>query len=530
MPVLNRSSYKSLTTRMTNNPAIVRSLLVYIICLPLAILLGFLVSDPLDKHNIMMFGVGALLLLLPLLLRWYHAWLIAIWNMTVTFIYMPGLLPGWMPMACIAFMIAMGHYILNRERKFLPSQSVSLSLVFLALVVLVTAKMRGGLGFNAFGDDSVGGKRYLFIWVAVLGYFALISQPIPPRKRKLYTTLFLLGSLTAALNNLSTMIGPLGNILFIFFPGISTTVSGPMAEENLERFGGIAASCVAVVLALLARYGLEGVLDLRKFWRPILFFSALTICAFGGFRSTVVMMGIILVLVFYFEGLLRSRFMPVAVIGVIALASVIICFSDQLPLPVQRCLAIFPVKISPVARMSAEASSDWRIEMWKSLLPEIPRYLFLGKGLTFEANDMAMYFALGNEQVGGQVGGGMNLAGDYHNGPLSVIIPFGIWGALGFLWFLVASIRVLWKNYKYGESDLHRINTLLMCYFWTKTIMFLFIFGGFYGELVVFAGIVGLSISLNSGVAAKSVPVPERSEVVFNRFRRLPMGRPVAST
>jgi hypothetical protein len=515
---------------MTNNPAIVRSLLVYIICLPLAILLGFLVSDPLDKHNVVMFGVGTLLLLLPLLLRWYHAWLIAIWNMTVTFIYMPGLLPGWMPMACLAFVIALGHFILNRERKFLPSQSVTLSLVFLALVILVTAKMRGGLGFSALGDESVGGKRYLFLWIAVLGYFALISQPIPAQKRRLYTALFLLSAATSVLNVLSAMGGPLGSILFIFFPGTSSTDVIPFAQENMERFGGIATGCVAVVIALIALYGIEGVLNFRKIWRPILFFSALVMTAFGGYRGVVVIVGLTLVLVFCFEGLLRSRLMPLVVIGVVVIASLIICFSDQFPLPVQRCLAILPVKISPVARLSAEASSIWRIEMWKSLVPEIPRYLFLGKGLTFEANDMAMYFALGNDQVGGQAGGGANLASDYHNGPLSVIIPFGIWGALGFLWFLVASIRVLWKNYKYGEADVHKINTLLICYFIAKTIMFMFVFGGFYSDLVTFAGIVGFSLSLNGGVAAKSVPVPERSEVVFNRFRRLPMARPVAST
>src|SRR5690348_3322822 len=153
---------------MTNNPAIVRSLLVYIICLPLAMMLGFLLSDPLDAHNVKWFAIGAFLLLLPLLLRWYHAWMIAIWNMTVTCIYFPGMLPGWMPMACIAFVIAIGHYVMNRERKFLPSHSVSWSLFFLSLVVLVTAKMRGGLGFNSLGDESIGGKRYLFIWVAVL--------------------------------------------------------------------------------------------------------------------------------------------------------------------------------------------------------------------------------------------------------------------------------------------------------------------------------------------------------------------------
>lgn len=516
---------------MTNNPAIVRSLLVYAICLPVAIFLGFLLSDPLDKHNAIMFAGGVGLLMLPLLLRWYHAWLIAIWNTTITFIYMPGLLPGWVPMACIGFMVAVGHYVMNRDRKFLDSQSVGLSLIFLALVALFTAKLRGGLGFNALGDEAIGGKRYLFIWVAVIGFFALISQPIPPHKRQLYTTIFLIGSLTAALNNLSTMIGPLGNVLFVFFPGGSSDSIQPFAQENLERFGGLAGSCTALLFALVARYGIAGVLDIRRIWRPIVFFTALLVTPFGGFRSTIILVGMILVLVFYFEGLLRSRLMPIALFGLIIVSGCIICFSDQLPLPVQRCLAFLPVKISPVARMNAEASSEWRVDMWKSLLPQIPHYLFLGKGLTFDANEMAMYYTLGNDQVGGEAGGGMNLASDYHNGPLSVIIPFGIWGAIGFLWFVWASIRVLWKNYKYGEDDLRKINTFLLCYFVAKTIMFLFVVGGFYGELFAFAGIIGLSISLNRGVAAKSVEVPERSpSVPFNRFRRLPVGKPMPIT
>jgi hypothetical protein len=251
--------------------------------------------------------------------------------------------------------------------------------------------------------------------------------------------------------------------------------------------------------------------------------------AFGGFRGVIIMAGMTLVLIFYFEGLFRSRLMPVAVLGLIVTAGLAISFSEHLPLPVQRGLSFLPVKINPVARMSAEASWDWRVEMWKSLVPEIPRYFFLGKGLTFDANDLAMYGTLGEQQAGGQAGGSLALASDYHNGPLSLIIPFGIWGVIGFLWFLIASLRVLWANYKYGDHELRKINTYLMCYFIAKTIMFLFLFGGFYGDLMVFAGIMGMSLSLNSGVA-KPAPAAERPHVVFNRFRPLPGGRPVAST
>ena len=517
---------------MINNPTAIRSLIVYAIVLPLAIILGFLLTDPLDKTTDITLVVVAFLLVLPLFLRWYHSWLIVVWNMGVTFIFMPGLLPAWMPVACIGFAVAIGHYILNRERHFLSAPSVSISLICLGVVVVVTAKMRGGLGFNALGDEAIGGKRYLSIWVAIIGYFVLISQPIAPAKRKLYTTLFLIGGWTAAVAEVGSHLGPLANVLNIFFPGtVAAANVAPMApiyQDNLEQFGGVATAATALIFTLAARYGIEGILDLKKTWRSILFFAAIVVSAFGGFRGIIVLIGLTLIVVFYFEGLLRSRLMPIAVLGAVFMAGIVICFSDHFPLPVQRCLAIFPVKISNVARISAESSSNWRLEMWQALLPQIPHYLFLGKGLTFDANDLAMYMNLGNQQAMGEVGGGLALASDYHNGPLSLIIPFGIWGVIAFLWFLVASVKVLWANYKYGDPELHKTNTFLLSYFIAKMIFFIFIFGGFYGDLAFFAGMVGFAISLNGGVA-KPVPVMERPQVVFNRFRPLPAGEPAAT-
>jgi len=513
---------------MITNTALVRSMVVYAICLPLALILGYLIANPLDRTTDITLLIVMFLLLLPLLLRWYHAWLITIWNMSITFLYLPGLLPGWMPMACLGFAVAVGHYILNRERKFLVAPSVTWSLVFLGLVVAITAKFRGGLGFNALGNDAVGGKRYLWIWVAIVGYFALISQRIPPNKRMFYTALFLLGAATQAISFFSGYLGPVVYVLNIFFPGGNSAAQmqgAPMALENIERFGGLAASCVAVGYALVARYGLEGALDFRRTWRPLLFLGVLTASLFGGYRSLVILVGLTLVLVFCFEGLLRTRLMPVAVLGLILAGGLAVTFSDRLPLPVQRCLAVLPLKLDPEARMSAEASSDWRIEIWKSLLPQIPQYLFLGKGLTFDANDMAMYTALGNNQVGGDVGGQLALAGDYHNGPLSVIIPFGIWGCIAFLWFLAASIQVLWANYKYGDPELKKANTFLLSYFIAKTIVFLFIFGGFSNELAAFVGLIGFSISLNNGVAKRVIAVHPQPAPV--RFRPPLLARPV---
>jgi hypothetical protein len=364
--------------------------------------------------------------------------------------------------------------------------------------------------------------------LAIIGYFALISQPVPPQKRRLYTTLFLIGSATAAIGFFSTYLGPVAYVLNIFFPGGSGAdqmQSAPMAVANIERFAGPAVACVAVGYALVAHYGIERLLDIRRIWRPLLFCAVFIASFFGGFRSLMLTVGLTLVLVFYFEGLLRSRLMPIAALGLILAGGLAVTFSDRLPLPVQRCLAVLPVKIDPEARMSAEASSDWRIEIWKSLLPQIPQYLFLGKGLTFDANDMALYMTLGNDQVGGEVGGQAALAGDYHNGPLSLIIPFGIWGCIAFLWFLGASIRVLWANYKYGDPGTKKTNTFLLSFFLAKTIIFFFIFGGFSNELAAFVGLVGFSISLNNGVAQRVPAV--RPQPVPVRFRPPLVARPV---
>jgi hypothetical protein len=230
-------------------------------------------------------------------------------------------------------------------------------------------------------------------------------------------------------------------------------------------------------------------------------------------------------LLFCFEGLLRSRLMPVMVLGLVLIGGLSVTFSDRLPLPVQRCLAIFPLKLDPVARLSAEGSSEWRLEIWRFLLPQIPQYLFLGKGLTFDANDMAMNMTIAN-QVDSDPGGQANLAGDYHSGPLSVIITFGIWGCIAFLWFLVASIQVLWANYKYGEPEIKKLNSFLIAYFIAKTALFLFIFGGFHSDFVGFVGVIGLSISLNGGVAKPVPAVVANPRPAFNRLRQPLLERP----
>jgi hypothetical protein len=105
---------------------------------------------------------------------------------------------------------------------------------------------------------------------------------------------------------------------------------------------------------------------------------------------------------------------------------------------------------------------------------------------------------------------GALIAGDYHHGLLTILMPFGIWGMIGFIWFCWASLRVLRRNYRYGEAQLKLVNTFLLSLFVARLIFYVFFYGQFEQDFPMFVGIVAAGISLNGGVrTVKSIEEAE---------------------
>ena len=107
---------------------------------------------------------------------------------------------------------------------------------------------------------------------------------------------------------------------------------------------------------------------------------------------------------------------------------------------------------------------------------------------------------------------GAMAAGDYHSGPLSLIIPFGIWGVVGFAWFMGAALRYLYRQYRFGHPDLQKINTFLLAYFIARLVFYIFVFGGFFSDLFLFTGLIALSVSLNGDTLPEPAEVPVEAE------------------
>ena len=506
---------------MNNASSLIRTLLIYSICLPLAVFVGYTVTDPLNKSTFIVLGLVLCFLASPLLLRWHRLLLFAAWNFTAVLFFLPGTPDLWMAFVWLSLLISVLHYILNPRVKFLSVPSVTRPLVFLAVVVAATAKLNGGIGLGALGSEMEGGKKYIYILCAIAGYFAIISQRIPPRRAGLYVALFFLGLVSMAIGELAPIIPSGIYFIFLLFPvsgyGFQTIVSPGHAA--IARLGGLSVASSGIFFAMLARYGIRDLLNSRHFFRLSLFVVCAAIGLFGGFRSILVEFMIVFAVLFYLEGLMRTRLLPVLLLAIVLSGTLLVAFANKLPLNVQRTLSVLPIDVDPVAKADAQTSTEWRLNMWRDVLPTVPKYLLIGKGYGVTVAEMRILTVARPGEMEKTSAEGSATAGDFHNGPLSLLIPFGIWGAIGFLWFIAAGWRVLHRNYQFGHPAFRRLNRFLFAFFIMKTIFFFLVFGSLYSDLAFFTGLVGLSVSINGGVAQPFLVPRPRAILPPLRFR-----------
>ena len=482
----------------------------------MALVLGYLLATSgagsyFDMSSWAPIGMVLAFICLPLMLKWHHPILFLVWNMSAVVFFLPGSPPLWFVMTAVSLILSVSQRALDREMRFIQARSIAWPLVFLGAVVFITGYFTGGFGSRVFGSGQFGGKRYWFIFGSIAAFFAIVARPIPREKASLYVGLFFLGGLVDLMSVIIPVLPRELYWLALIFP-VSINDLGSLAfqarlQEGIPRFHGLTAACSGLFFYMMARYGIRNMLSGANLWRFAALTVVLVLSLFGGFRSSLILFGATFLFVFCFEGLWRTGyagiFLAVLVLGMAALVPL----ANKLPLPIQRSLTILPLNLSPLARYEAEGSSQWRLDIWAALLPEVPKYLLVPKGLGIDGRELELTSDLVSRGLARSQDAVM-LSGDYHNGPLSIVIPFGVWGCIGFIWFIAACTRALWLNHRYGPESLRNVNTFLLAYFFARTAVFIFIFGGFFSDMSMFVSIIGLSLCLNNGIcrpAAKKI-------------------------
>jgi hypothetical protein len=491
-----------------------RAHLIYGLCLPLALIIGYLMADPLDSATMAVVVLVISVLSIPIFMRWHHALLIFSVNAVMMFNFLPGRPPFWMLMTFVSVAFTLLNTSIGQSTRFFQARRVAFSLICLGVIVVLTGQANGGIKFAVLGGENYGGKKYFSVLASILMYFAISNVHISPGRARWYVALYFLASLTSLVGFLVVLGGPAFLPLVEIFP-IEGTLSesasyGDAFAAQIPRVGELTTVTVCLCCLLLACYGLKGVLDLKRPWRLFLMALAVIGALASGYRSNFAIVALTSLVVFVVERLYRTR-LVIGLIGATVLAlAIIIPNAHNLPLGMQRTLSFLPLDIDPLASVSAETSTNWRLDMWKLAVQQVPKHLLVGKGYALDPDELYLLAVSANSGFSQSDELSM-LAGDYHSGPLSVILPFGIFGVVCFVWFLIESLKVLRRNMRFGGPELANINTLLYCYFIVRILTFIFVFGSLYSDIATFASIVALSLSLNRGVREQATAEPEEA-------------------
>ena len=481
---------------MSSNPPDYKPAVLFGFLALLAIFLGVVLANPTSREATIGTGLVVGALLLPFALKHHQLALVALLQAPIKAFFFPGQPGLWLLVSFMSFGMAILAWALASRNRPTWDMRAGWPLIFLLVVVVITAQIHGGIGSKVLGSGAWGGMRYLTVVAAIVAFFAISARPISVGDVKRFSDWYFLSGVLSAVSNLIFIAGPAFYFLFTVFS--FELASFQINDSGIERYTGLALAAAAAMNWMLLRHGIRGLTSFQSVWRLPVFAVLMGVSLLGGFRSTLLMLILLLLFQFGFERLFRGRHL-VGLVGAIVLTlALLVALGDRLPLSIQRSLSFLPIELSPVAKADAAGTLDWRLEMWAVVIPEVPKYLWIGKGFSFSGAD----FYLTNLAVSeGRLAAYEDtlISGNYHQGILTLIIPFGLGGLLAFAWFAGAGWWILFNNYRRSPDAIRHVNTFLLSYYSARLLFYLTLYGQFDLDLIVFTSCVALSGAINRG-------------------------------
>src|ERR1051326_7455224 len=98
---------------MASSINIPKTHLIMGLCLPLAVVLGYLLAEPLDSASLAVVVFVLVILAVPLMMKWHHPLLILSWKAVIAPAFLPGHPLLWMLMAVASLLFG----VLNRSEE-----------------------------------------------------------------------------------------------------------------------------------------------------------------------------------------------------------------------------------------------------------------------------------------------------------------------------------------------------------------------------------------------------------------------------
>jgi len=341
-----------------------------------------------------------------------------------------------------------------KRRLHKPQTSWLEVILLLNILWIASVFARNPVGVSAIGSEMLGGRPYFEIATACCAFWILTRTIVPAANARLFPILMAVGAFfSSALGLLTTLVPALTPLIAPFYSGVDATTYlredfGTGGQEKTGRF------------TELRGFGVEGATVMMALYKPVfllnpfniipagVFFLSMLAVFLSGFRSALIGVASSFIIASYFWGGFKdvTRAIFIAIAG-LALLVGMHSIGIRLPLPAQRALSVIPAEWDRDASESAQGTSDWRVDMWTTVLDNPDLYLtnpWFGTGFGFSARDLEIQMQAafgGSGYVGGSQYEAQLISGAYHNGPLSTLRYAGVVGLFLYYFLMFTMVR-----------------------------------------------------------------------------------------
>ena len=386
--------------------------------------------------------------------------------------------------------------------------------IWINIVYIATVFLRNPVGFAFMSSgERVGGKPYIDVILGVMTYLILSNYKISSKisgnipQWVLLMTIFesgcgLVGTFFPSLGN------ALGHLYSSFYPGgsgmdlgdsiITTTTLG---EDRFACLGPLGLTLIVYIVSLANPVKM----NLKQLAS---YLTGLLLIMFSGFRS-ILLEGVIATIIgSLIRNLSQGIFKTLTVAIIVSLSGILLSYSSiKLPYTFQRALSFLPGNWDLLALGDARDSSEWRFEMWMTVLTS-DQYIhnkILGDGFGFLRTDLekGLDIMLGKTSLSE-----LDMRqeqfmrnGDFHSGPISAIRFVGV---VGLLLYLILIINTAFLALNIIKIYLGKGYDIILIFYGITAIsspfIFVFIFGDYRISLVDTLLLAGMLKSLQNSI------------------------------
>jgi O-antigen ligase len=382
-----------------------------------------------------------------------------------------------MALGVVRFVV--GDVILKRKRLNWGNR-FDLAILAGFMGVLLIHGVHDRFGMRFLGSSVWGGRNYVNVFVGLAAFFIVRSLSLKPQIwAKLPYAIFAVTGFDALIAIITTIFP---SSIFKIYPFYSAVSLAGLQEvlslnnqilELTTRLGAIGVLGFVVIIFLLASGSLSRLLS---FSNPIRLISAMTAGSavlFSSYRTSVIQTLLAVVIAGIRDlGWRVLAFLPLLA-GLLFAVSIVNSEVVTLPRQVQRSLQFMPGKWDTQMQLDAEASNQYRKQIWNVFVKEyFPAHPLFGRGFGFRS-EMAQQQVYNNPTWDRD----MVEVGNIHNGFLATLDALGI---IGTLFFVVWQLRLFARTFHVPTRGLNPTDITLRFLALYLAILILFYWIGAY--------------------------------------------------